>query len=68
MNTFGDSGLEIQAESAPYIMRLQDKQLLALTAGPSVVRLLPPLTVTKEELSIALEKIEEGFRIESVLS
>ena len=61
-------GLEMQAESAPYIMSLQGKQLLALTAGPSVVRLLPPLTVTKEELSIALEKIEEGFRIESVLS
>lgn len=52
-------GLEMYHESAPYIMSLQEQQLLVLTAGANVVRLLPPLTVTREELSIALEKIEE---------
>jgi acetylornithine/N-succinyldiaminopimelate aminotransferase len=35
--------------------------LLALGAGPHVVRLLPPLTVTKEELDQAIHIIEEAF-------
>jgi acetylornithine/N-succinyldiaminopimelate aminotransferase len=61
-------GLEMQGDSARYIMSLQEKGLLVLTAGPNVVRLLPPLTVTKEELSIALEKIEEVCEIESFTS
>lgn len=61
-------GLEMQGDSARYIMSLQEKGLLVLTAGPNVVRLLPPLTVTKEELSIALEKIEEVCEIESLTS
>ncbi|WP_455661687.1 acetylornithine transaminase [Pradoshia sp.] len=59
-------GLEMQTDSAPYIMSLQEKNLLTLTAGANVVRLLPPLTVTKEELSIALEKISEVCEIESL--
>ena len=61
-------GLEMQGDSARYIMSLQEKGLLVLTAGPNVVRLLPPLTVTKEELSIALEKIEEVCELESLTS
>ncbi len=61
-------GLEMQTDSAPYIMSLQEKNLLVLTAGANVVRLLPPLTVTKEELSIALEKISEVCEIESLTS
>ena len=59
-------GLDMQAESAPFIMKLQEKNLLTLTAGPNVLRLLPPLTVTKEELSIALEKIEEVCKLGSL--
>ena len=61
-------GLEMQGDSARYIMSLQEKGLLVLNAGPNVVRLLPPLTVTKEELSIALEKIEEVCELESLTS
>lgn len=52
-------GLEMHHESAPYMMSLQERQLLVLPAGANVIRLLPPLTVTRQELSIALEKIEE---------
>lgn len=61
-------GLEMQDDSARYIMSLQEKGLLVLTAGPNVVRLLPPLTVTKEELCIALERIEEVCELESLTS
>lgn len=61
-------GLEMQGDSARYIMSLQEKGLLVLTAGPNVVRLLPPLTVTKEELCIALERIEEVCELESLTS
>lgn len=53
---------------APYIDALQEEGLLTVAAGPKVVRLLPPLTVTNEELDEAvaiLAKVaaEQGSRI-----
>ncbi|MBN1864951.1 MAG: aminotransferase class III-fold pyridoxal phosphate-dependent enzyme, partial [Victivallales bacterium] len=39
----------------------QDKGLLVLTAGENVLRLLPPLNVRSEEISAALEIIEQAF-------
>lgn len=39
------------------IAELQKEAVLVLPAGQNVIRLLPPLTVTEEELTIAIEKI-----------
>lgn len=52
-------GIECNTEAAPFITELQKKGLLVLVAGPNVVRLLPPLTVTKEELETAASAIKE---------
>lgn len=41
-------------EVAPYISALEDAGLLAVAAGPKVIRLLPPLTVSNEELDEAV--------------
>ncbi len=32
---------------------------MVLVAGEQVIRLLPPLTVTKDEITIAVEQIKE---------
>ena len=39
---------------APYIAAAEEKGLLLVSAGPNVIRLLPPLTVTKEEIDKAV--------------
>lgn len=39
---------------APYIAAAEEQGLLLVGAGPDVIRLLPPLTVTKEEIDEAV--------------
>ncbi|GGE76497.1 acetylornithine transaminase [Priestia taiwanensis] len=56
-------GVECTEEVAPYIMRLQQKGLLVLSAGPNVIRLLPPLTVTKRELEEAVAIMKEAMHV-----
>jgi acetylornithine/N-succinyldiaminopimelate aminotransferase len=52
-------GIELNHDAAGVLQKLQKEGLLVLTAGPNVLRLLPPLTVTKEELDLAIEKIHQ---------
>lgn len=52
-------GIELkEAKQIPTIMqKLQNDGLLVLRAGSNVIRLLPPLVMTQEQLKIGLEKI-----------
>lgn len=43
-------GIEYKESVAPFIQALIKEGILALNAGDNVLRLLPPLTVTKEEI------------------
>ncbi|MHA6251587.1 acetylornithine transaminase [Oceanobacillus sp. CAU 1775] len=45
-------GLEMEGGAGPYVTALQEKQVLTLTAGEGVLRLLPPLTVSEEEIDL----------------
>jgi len=36
--------------AAPFVAAARDRHLLVLTAGPTVIRIVPPLTITREEL------------------
>ncbi|MBA3925088.1 acetylornithine transaminase [Listeria rustica] len=51
-------GIELESEAGVAVKALQELGLLTLTAGPNVLRILPPLTVTKEELECAANLIE----------
>lgn len=44
-----------------YVNRLNEKGVLTITAGKNAVRLLPPLTITIEEIDEALEAMKEVF-------
>ena len=46
---------------AAYATKLIEKGVLALTAGKNAVRLLPPLTISKEEMDEALTIMKEVF-------
>lgn len=50
-------GIELDAPISKILKQLRTKGLLALSAGNNVLRLLPPLTATKEELQKGVEII-----------
>jgi len=52
-------GIELKEKSTPYISKLIEKGVLAMPAGATVLRLLPPLTISKEELDFVVEKLVE---------
>ena len=43
------AGLELKENAGPTLRALQDRGVLALGAGPTVVRYLPPLVITVEQ-------------------
>lgn len=47
---------------APIVAALRKQGLLVLVAGPNVIRLLPPLIVTKEEIDQAVSMIAKEIR------
>ncbi|MGX6978345.1 acetylornithine transaminase [Vagococcus elongatus] len=50
-------GIELTEGIEPVLASLIAEKLLVLRAGQSVIRLLPPLVISKEDLKIGLEKI-----------
>ncbi|MCI2429099.1 acetylornithine/succinylornithine family transaminase [Candidatus Acetothermia bacterium] len=54
-------GLELKEKSATYLTKLVEHGILALQAGPTVMRFLPPLEITKSEIDRVLETLREIF-------
>ncbi|WP_439874047.1 acetylornithine transaminase [Bacillus mycoides] len=52
-------GIECKHEVSNFIEQLEKEGLLVLQAGPDVIRLLPPLIVTNEELEQAVYMIKK---------
>lgn len=52
-------GIECKQDISHLIPQMIDKGLLVLVAGPTVIRLLPPLTVTNDEIDKAVSVLEE---------
>lgn len=48
-------GLQMANDPAPYLAALRERGLLAPSAGGNVIRLLPPLNVTAEDLAKSVE-------------
>ncbi|HLQ96025.1 MAG TPA: aminotransferase class III-fold pyridoxal phosphate-dependent enzyme, partial [Pseudogracilibacillus sp.] len=55
-------GIECAAEVTALVPELMKQGLLVLNAGPYVIRLLPPLTVSKQEIDTAVELISEVLK------
>lgn len=55
-------GIELKHEAQAQLLELQAEGVLVLTAGPNVIRLLPALTISKEELDIAVGKIAKVLK------
>ena len=50
-------GIELKEKVQPYIIRLLESGVLVLPAGPTVLRLLPPITIPYSDLDEVAEKI-----------
>ncbi|HYX82972.1 MAG TPA: aminotransferase class III-fold pyridoxal phosphate-dependent enzyme, partial [Gemmatimonadales bacterium] len=52
-------GLELTEVAAPIVAAARERHLLVLTAGPTVIRIVPPLTITEAELERGVTILEE---------
>ncbi|HEY9529104.1 MAG TPA: aspartate aminotransferase family protein [Anaerolineales bacterium] len=59
-------GIELKHKVAPYIKALQEKRIIALNAGMTVIRLLPPLVITYEQIDILVHALTEVLAAELV--
>lgn len=55
-------GIELKERVTPVLQKLQEAGLLALPAGPTVLRLLPPLVITQAELDLAVDAVAAVLR------
>ena len=52
-------GIEMKQKVAPYIKVLQEKKIIALNAGMTVIRLLPPLVITYAQIDHLVDVLKE---------
>ena len=52
-------GIEVKQKVAPYMAALSTKGVLALPAGLNVIRLLPPLVISKEQIDQVVSALAE---------
>lgn len=55
-------GLELKAKVTPVLQALQARGVLALPAGNTVLRLLPPLVISEEDLECVQHAISDALR------
>jgi acetylornithine/N-succinyldiaminopimelate aminotransferase len=55
-------GLRCVVPNARVNAALRDQKVLAVPAGDNVVRLLPPLVISEEEIRLGLQRIHDGVR------
>jgi LysW-gamma-L-lysine/LysW-L-ornithine aminotransferase len=52
-------GIELKEKAGPYVQHLMEKGVIVLLAGATVIRLLPPLVITREEIDRVLSVMKE---------
>lgn len=53
------TGIELKEKVAPYIKALQERNIIALNAGMTVIRLLPPLVITYQQMDHLVDVLAE---------
>ncbi|MBI3537993.1 MAG: aspartate aminotransferase family protein [Chloroflexi bacterium] len=51
-------GIELKKKVTPFLLALLERGVLALPAGPTVLRLLPPLVIEKADIDRVVDEIE----------
>jgi acetylornithine/LysW-gamma-L-lysine aminotransferase len=53
--------IELKRRAKPYLAALMERGVLALSAGPIVIRFLPPLVISREDLETVVQTVEEAL-------
>ena len=59
-------GIELKEKVAPYIKQLQENRIIALNAGMTVIRLLPPLVISYQQIDHLVDVLKEVLAAELV--
>lgn len=54
-------GIELRSRVTPVLKALQEEGLLALPAGLNTLRLLPPLIISREEMTVVMSAIKDAL-------
>ncbi len=52
-------GIELKEKATPHLQTLLQQGVIALPAGPTVIRLLPPLVITEAQLSVVVNALQQ---------
>ena len=52
-------GIELKEKAGPHAQALMEKGVIVLLAGATVIRLLPPLVITREEIDTVVKALRE---------
>lgn len=52
-------GIEMKQKVAPYLKALQERRIIALNAGMTVIRLLPPLVISYQQIDHVVNELAE---------
>jgi acetylornithine/LysW-gamma-L-lysine aminotransferase len=52
-------GIELKQKATPILQALLDDGIIALPAGPTVIRLLPPLTIETREIDRVVSALQK---------
>ena len=52
-------GIELKEKAGPYVQKLMEKGIIVLLAGATVIRLLPPLVISKDEIDTVVQALKE---------
>jgi acetylornithine/LysW-gamma-L-lysine aminotransferase len=52
-------GIELKEKAGPYVQKLTEKGVIVLLAGATVIRLLPPLVISKNEIDTVVSALKE---------
>jgi acetylornithine aminotransferase apoenzyme (EC 2.6.1.11)/N2-acetyl-L-lysine aminotransferase apoenzyme (EC 2.6.1.-) len=55
-------GVELRRRVRPYLAALMERGVLALRAGPTVLRFLPPLVISPDDLEQVARAVEEVLK------
>ncbi len=55
-------GIELKERVQPFLLMLMERGVLALPAGPNVLRLLPPLVISYKQIDRVVEAISEAMK------
>lgn len=50
-------GIELKEKAKPYVLDLLERGLLVLPSGLNIIRLLPPLTIPRDDIDRVIERI-----------